>query len=682
MATSGNIVLSNGNARTLTLSWQVVTTSISGKYTDISWNLKGTGLSSPSYQNCGDFYVSIEGTVVYDDDTRIKVYLNDVIASGTKRIYHDGACTLNITAKASIYTYTVITESGAWELPSTAYSTAYTFAHSSDTLFSEYAKLTLPTGEGFTRTVKWYLDNVYQSSNTAGSTTSSLYHTFSGLSAGSYHTYKAKIYDGGTYITEKSFTQTTDAYSTAGSVSVSSKSESTATLSLTGLPTNQGFTRTVKWYYKKHTNSSYTYHSSSSVGASTSSVSKTISGLISGIQYDFAANIYDGSTYITQKTTYTTLSTASMSLSVSALEASATMSISGLINVGYNRTLKYYYRLSGGSWISAGEVTAYTSTTGTTKVISQLTSGQLYEFKAELWYSTYLLKSVLVSKSIAAMTGSISASSNTYSTINATLSGLYTATGYDRTAKWYYKKSADSTYILAGTTTIEAGNSTENYIYENLKALTKYNLKCEVYRGSTLLKTFTKTLSTIEVSEVAIPEIISLESVVNTKNISIEWIAPDDRPEMTYHIEEYQGGSWVELDTSDYVSPLTIEVATGNITTTLRIKGTSSDSSAESYSNEMEIYVWENFDWDSAKTAGEECIITAHEWNILTAFVNSIASTTLDYVGINTDITATVFNALVDALKSATTVNISAKSINDNITATDLAELKNRVNGG
>jgi hypothetical protein len=57
----------------------------------------------------GDFDVWIDGEHVYSNATRIKLYNGTVVASGTKRIYHngDGTRSFGASVSASIYTYAV-----------------------------------------------------------------------------------------------------------------------------------------------------------------------------------------------------------------------------------------------------------------------------------------------------------------------------------------------------------------------------------------------------------------------------------------------------------------------------------------------------------------------------------------------------------------------------------------------
>lgn len=115
---SGSFVTSAYSNRSLTFSWSIANQDIAGNYTDINWSLVGSGSASGWYQS-GNFKVIIDGEQVYFSATRINLYNGTVVATGTKRIYHnsDGSRSFSAYAEAGIYTIAVnVSGSGSWEL--------------------------------------------------------------------------------------------------------------------------------------------------------------------------------------------------------------------------------------------------------------------------------------------------------------------------------------------------------------------------------------------------------------------------------------------------------------------------------------------------------------------------------------------------------------------------------------
>ena len=102
--------------RYLVFSWtaeQDTATNIS----TISWQLKGAGGSG--YYMAGNFKVVIDGETVYNSTTRIELWNNTVVASGTKKITHntDGTRSFSASAQAGIYYSAVNCKgSGKWDL--------------------------------------------------------------------------------------------------------------------------------------------------------------------------------------------------------------------------------------------------------------------------------------------------------------------------------------------------------------------------------------------------------------------------------------------------------------------------------------------------------------------------------------------------------------------------------------
>lgn len=119
MANNGSFNTSAYSVRYLTFNWWINSQSIEGNYTDIGWNLVGSGGSTTSWYKAGNFKVVIEGEQVYYSSGRINLYNGTTVASGTKRIYHnsDGSKSFSASAEAGIYTVAVnCSGSGSWSL--------------------------------------------------------------------------------------------------------------------------------------------------------------------------------------------------------------------------------------------------------------------------------------------------------------------------------------------------------------------------------------------------------------------------------------------------------------------------------------------------------------------------------------------------------------------------------------
>lgn len=139
MATSGSFDTNGYNGKHLTFSWSRSNTpNGADNYSDVYWELKGAGGSG--WHMAGDFTVVIDGETVYSNATRIKLYDGTVVASGTKRIYHntDGTRSFSASVSASIYTYAVDKSgSGSWNLDTIPrYFSGWSVSQKSNTLNS------------------------------------------------------------------------------------------------------------------------------------------------------------------------------------------------------------------------------------------------------------------------------------------------------------------------------------------------------------------------------------------------------------------------------------------------------------------------------------------------------------------------------------------------------------------
>lgn len=120
MATSGTFKTSAYDGACLQFDWTLKSQSIVNNQSVISWTLKGAGIKSGYWYMAGPFKCVINGTTVYQSNTRIKLYTGTVVASGELAIGHNtnGAKSFSAYAECAIYTSAVNCKgSGSWSLP-------------------------------------------------------------------------------------------------------------------------------------------------------------------------------------------------------------------------------------------------------------------------------------------------------------------------------------------------------------------------------------------------------------------------------------------------------------------------------------------------------------------------------------------------------------------------------------
>ena len=118
---SGSFNTTSAEGRYLTFNWSVDNTNLASNYKEIYWSLVGAGVGG--FVIGGNFKVVIDGETVYSNSTRREIWVNTVIASGYKKIYHnnDGTRSFSASVEAGIYEVAVNCRgSGTWELPNIA----------------------------------------------------------------------------------------------------------------------------------------------------------------------------------------------------------------------------------------------------------------------------------------------------------------------------------------------------------------------------------------------------------------------------------------------------------------------------------------------------------------------------------------------------------------------------------
>jgi hypothetical protein len=120
MATSGTFKTSAYDGACLQFDWSLKSQSTVNNQSVISWTLKGAEIKSGYWYMVGPFKCTVNGTVVYQSNTRIKLYTGTVVASGELAIGHDtnGAKSFSAYAECAIYVTSVNCKgSGSWSLP-------------------------------------------------------------------------------------------------------------------------------------------------------------------------------------------------------------------------------------------------------------------------------------------------------------------------------------------------------------------------------------------------------------------------------------------------------------------------------------------------------------------------------------------------------------------------------------
>ena len=120
MATSGTFKTSAYDGACLQFDWSLKSQSTVNNQSVISWTLKGAGIKSGYWYMAGPFKCTVNGTVVYQSNTRIKLYTGTVVASGELAIGHDtnGAKSFSAYAECAIYVTSVNCKGyGSWSLP-------------------------------------------------------------------------------------------------------------------------------------------------------------------------------------------------------------------------------------------------------------------------------------------------------------------------------------------------------------------------------------------------------------------------------------------------------------------------------------------------------------------------------------------------------------------------------------
>lgn len=317
-------------------------------------------------------------------------------------------------------------------------------------------------------------------------------------------------------------------------------------------------------------------------------------------------------------------------------EAAVNLALAGLpSNVGYARTIKWYYKRTIDSvWALYSEdseattISATSTATTVSKRIGKLLPSTAYSFQAKIYDGTTLLSTISGSATTMAMMGSAFCKYGVNTAV-VTATGLNPSVGYDRIAKGYYKKSADSEYTYFTEKTIVSGDSVVLLTFSGLMSATAYDFKIEYYRGTVLLGSKTVlNITTLEPTS-TIPEatLVKAVNIPLTTTIRVYWYCHDCPTGSSFKVcHQPSGGSIVignEITTPPASGYTDIDVGAIAQNTEYAVSVRSYKTGAAGYKSTeiVDVTVFITFDWDEPKVQGGAFNLTADEWNRMLEFI-------------------------------------------------------------
>lgn len=153
MASSGSFTTTSCEGRSLTFNWSVKSQNVAANQTTINWSLVGSGTYTYGWVTCGNFKVTIDGKQVYYSSSRVNVYSETVVASGTYTFTHDnnGNKSFNAYVEAGIYYVAVnCSGSGSWSLPQISRAATITYGSNFNDEANPIINYTNPAGNNVT----------------------------------------------------------------------------------------------------------------------------------------------------------------------------------------------------------------------------------------------------------------------------------------------------------------------------------------------------------------------------------------------------------------------------------------------------------------------------------------------------------------------------------------------------
>lgn len=370
-------------------------------------------------------------------------------------------------------------------------------------------------------------------------------------------------------------------------------------------------------------------------------------------------------------------------------QAAAKATLSGLTSaVGYTRVVCWY---RGSALVGTTTISGSSKTTSISRNFTGLYPNTTYTLKAvirEKSSSGTVISTKTVSVTTAQETGELSVTAGaTYITLS--LSGMYDSPNYERILDVWYKKNSepDSEYKLF----TRRGNSSasETMTITGLISNELYDIKATIKNGDTTLRLLTAAIRTSEDSNL-VPRafITDITQQLGSRVCVIRWITDKDVAGTVYTIQANTGSEWKTVATvTNILSPIAVTSPEGNTDVTFRISSKNNNvaSGTENLSNEVSLYVRDDFVWDSDKVAGAAVVITANEWNRLRDYALAKAaavglSLNVPKVAAEDRITARAYNSMKAAISAVNPVGIADKSEGDVIYAADIDALRIAVN--
>lgn len=351
----------------------------------------------------------------------------------------------------------------------------------------------------------------------------------------------------------------------------------------------------------------------------------------------------------------------------------------------YDRTIKWY---RGNLLVTEVSVPRRASATSYTMIFNGLSANTRYTFGADIVYDDILLKSRSVSVTTPIDIGEMSVRANsTY--VKAVVSKLADDLNQVKTVEFYYKQKNASIYELFGTVETQEDSITKNIT--GLLTETEYDIKVQIKIGENTAKTLTESVVTTGYYwPIPTADIESISQEFGTRECTINWIVDREIAGTKYFVEIKKNGesTWERIKTFSKVeSPIVVESPVGNEFITFRIAATNASIFEEmiSHSNEVRVYVQDEFLWDSEKVAGQPFEITANEWNRLREYaiaLNKRLGNTVDipFVSKDTPITASAYNNMKAAISLIEPIDIQDKRRGDAIKASDIDALRIAIN--
>lgn len=261
-------------------------------------------------------------------------------------------------------------------------------------------------------------------------------------------------------------------------------------------------------------------------------------------------------------------------------ETNATIEVFGLNgNKSYARILKWYRKgPSDSDYILVSTTQVYANSSNTSYSFSEtsLKANRVYEYKVEMLKGETVLTTLTTTVVTNEVAGTLSVNNIGESSVTLTLSGLTNSIG--RKIKWYYKKSTETGYTLAGETTMTSNATSTSKVIDALIQSTTYNFKAEIYDATdetTLLGVKTSIATTQK--QVAVMRLDAATSVsLRVKLSEMDTAASYDKY-IYWYIKRSTDANFVEsgydIVTSDSGTASISHIFTGLVSSTLGADG-------------------------------------------------------------------------------------------------------------